>query len=301
MRPDARRLLGAIVLVALAASCGTRPTRVPPDAAGTTDGGPSDASRTGDAASSDGADDAVRDVHGSDARPADHVAPDDATSGAGAGAGAGGSGGAAGGGTGAAGGAQGPGGGGAAGAPPPGLLTPLFRAAQIVGPYGAFTLPRPVDLDRDGWLDLVWDAHLSAAFGFAVNDRAGGFRDAVQVQSLSSNALAGVGDFDGDGLIDVAMSTWSPLAVYVSLARADGTFKPATQIYVSYEASSSVLVTGDLNGDSKTDLVVARRPHNTSAAVIIDVILGVGPGVVATSTSFDTADSRWKPHHLRVS
>ena len=76
-----------------------------------------------------------------------------------------------------------------------------------------------------------------------------------------------VGDFNGDGKLDVAATgvnvlipSPDPFAGFVAimLGNGDGTFKAATDIPTGGDYPSSIAV-ADLNHDSKPDLVVANR------------------------------------------
>jgi hypothetical protein len=80
-----------------------------------------------------------------------------------------------------------------------------------------------------------------------------------------------VGDFDGDGRLDLAVANNGSDDVSVLLGNGDGTFRPA----VSYPVGDfpwSVAV-GDFDGDGKLDLAVANAGSHT-----ISVLLGKGHG-----------------------
>jgi hypothetical protein len=86
------------------------------------------------------------------------------------------------------------------------------------------------------------------------------FNPYVTYPSGSSPGFVAIGDLDGDGRTDVAVSDGpedvpvSENAVYVFLQAADGTLKPG----VSYPLSTapSFIEIGDLNGDGRADVVV---------------------------------------------
>ena len=90
-----------------------------------------------------------------------------------------------------------------------------------------------------------------------------------------------VGDFNGDGIMDLVVADSGTLApgddgsVSVLLGNGDGTFRAA----VNYSAGKIpvAVATGDFNGDGKLDLVVAN-----SGSSNISVLLGKGDGTFQT-------------------
>ena len=66
-----------------------------------------------------------------------------------------------------------------------------------------------------------------------------------------------VGDFNGDGILDLAVANRYQNTVSVLLGQGDGTFLPA-QSYAAGIYPRSVAV-GDFNGDGKPDLAVANN------------------------------------------
>jgi hypothetical protein len=93
---------------------------------------------------------------------------------------------------------------------------------------------------------------------------------------------AAVADVNGDGHLDVVFATWASDTqgeVDVLLGHGDGTFAPK----VAYQAGSGSggVAIGDVNGDSKPDLVVANFYDNT-----VSVFLNKGSGVFATHVDY---------------
>src|SRR5579863_4874192 len=80
-----------------------------------------------------------------------------------------------------------------------------------------------------------------------------------------------VGDFNGDGRADLAVTNFSDNTVSILLGNGEGTFQPAVT-YAVGNAPASVAV-GDVNGDGKLDLAVANYADNT-----VSVLLGNGDG-----------------------
>ena len=88
-----------------------------------------------------------------------------------------------------------------------------------------------------------------------------------------------VGDFNGDGVEDLAVAILNPASVSVLLGNGDGTFQAAVNFGAGF-APQSVAV-GDFNGDGVQDLAVANaRSHNVS------VLLGNGDGTFQAGGDF---------------
>lgn len=102
-----------------------------------------------------------------------------------------------------------------------------------------------------------YDASVVPRMGACGNHPCANFADAPQVLSLflqpqGFNLATAVGDFNGDGIPDVAAATLNVVSVY--LGNGDGTFGSAI---VSEGNFPETLVTGDFNNDGKLDLMMA--------------------------------------------
>jgi hypothetical protein len=93
-----------------------------------------------------------------------------------------------------------------------------------------------------------------------------------------------VGDFNGDGLPDLAVANNSSNDVSVLLGNGDGSFQPAQTFAVGPRPSS--VAVGDFNGDGFLDLVVAFTgpyPYTTGG---VNILLGTGDGSFQPPQSF---------------
>ncbi len=88
-------------------------------------------------------------------------------------------------------------------------------------------------------------------------------------------SAAAVGDFNGDGKLDLAVANYSSNDVSVLLGNGDGTFQSA----VNYGAGAQPLsvAIGDFNGDGKLDFVVANSAWSGGPGSV-SVFLGNGDG-----------------------
>src|SRR3989442_1019108 len=88
-----------------------------------------------------------------------------------------------------------------------------------------------------------------------------------------------VGDFNGDGRLDLAVANFGSNDVSVLLGNGDGTFQAALS-FAAGSGPSSVAV-GDFNGDGNLDLAVAN-----SGSSYPSVLLGNGDGTFQAALSF---------------
>jgi hypothetical protein len=91
----------------------------------------------------------------------------------------------------------------------------------------------------------------------------------------TSPAAIAVGDFNGDGKVDIAVANSGSDDVSILLGNGDGTFQPA----VNYSAGNSPtdIAVGDFNGDGKLDLAVFQSGAN-GGTVSVSILLGNGDG-----------------------
>jgi hypothetical protein len=90
--------------------------------------------------------------------------------------------------------------------------------------------------------------------------------------------LLTVGDFNGDGISDLATANYGSIDVSVLLGNGKGSFAAATNFAVA--GSPTSVTVGDFNNDGISDLATAN------AAYSISVLQGDGKGNFATATKF---------------
>src|SRR5262249_32336530 len=99
-------------------------------------------------------------------------------------------------------------------------------------------------------------------------------------------------DYDGDGVLDLAVANAASDSVSILIGRGDGTFKAQVQ----YDAGSqpSAVAAGDFNGDGKLDLAVSDeiKPGKVS------ILLNQGGGTFGAPASYPT-DGAY-PHSATV-
>jgi len=113
------------------------------------------------------------------------------------------------------------------------------------------------------------------------------FQPAVTYPVGTAPKAVAVGDFNGDGVIDVAVANAGNPAtgddgnVSILLGNGDGTFQPATSVVAGKNPLS--IAVGDFNQDSRLDVVVANNGSNT-----VSVMLGNGDGTFRTHVDYAT-------------
>jgi FG-GAP-like repeat len=150
------------------------------------------------------------------------------------------------------------------------------------------------DFNGDGKLDLAVANSYFGTNGGTVSvllSNGNGTFAAPMTMAVGDDPLAiAVGDFNGDGKIDLAVANFDSGTISILLGNGNGTFAPQTTVPVgSYPSSIAV---GDFNGDGKLDLAVAsvRTGH-------MSVLLGNGNGTFAPPD--DRARERLSEFHRR--
>ena len=97
------------------------------------------------------------------------------------------------------------------------------------------------------------------------------FQNPVNYGVGSSPTAVAVGDFAGNGKLDLAVANQSSGSVSVLLGNGDGTFQSAATYSVG--TNPTFVVTADFNHDGKIDLAVANQGSGS-----VSVLLGNGDG-----------------------
>ncbi|HEY6290933.1 MAG TPA: FG-GAP-like repeat-containing protein [Terriglobia bacterium] len=92
------------------------------------------------------------------------------------------------------------------------------------------------------------------------------------------------GDFNADGIADLAVANYDDGTVSVLLGNGDGTFM-AQSIY-AVGSNPVALVTADFNGDGKPDLAAVNKSSNT-----VSVLLGTGSGTFLPKVDYAVGHS----------
>lgn len=131
------------------------------------------------------------------------------------------------------------------------------------------------DLNGDGHLDVIATNPAAGSVSVFLGRGDGTVDPAVTLpvaNGLSSPFSVAVGDFDGDGRLDMAIADNRNQSLVLRLGNGDGTFGPEI---VLREGGSSpfICIASDVNVDGKLDLVCANRSSSD-----VSVLLGRGDG-----------------------
>jgi len=148
------------------------------------------------------------------------------------------------------------------------------------------------DVNGDGKLDLLIanqctnNSCTSASVGVLLGNGDGSFQAAQMFASGAyPDASLAVADVNGDGKPDlvvanlcVSRTNCASGGVGVLLGKGDGTFQPPVT-YGSGQFNANSVVVGDVNGDGKPDIIVAKQClGGTCANGTVGVLLGNGDG-----------------------
>jgi hypothetical protein len=147
------------------------------------------------------------------------------------------------------------------------------------------------DFNNDGNSDLVVtnSTDPSGTVSVLLGQGNGSFSAQVAYAVNSTPVSVAVGDFNGDGVMDlvVANNNTNANQVTVLLGNANGTFGAKASLPVSSNAVS--VAVADFNGDGKLDIAVADQSGNTGNTV--SILLGNGDGTFQSHVEYFTAAS----------
>ena len=170
----------------------------------------------------------------------------------------------------------------------------LTQADGTLGSQSTYTIgsnPSHVisaDFNKDGLPDLAVVSVLSNMVSILLATGVGTFAGVTDfsVGLGSGSRSVATGDFNGDGILDLAVANLAvegeALTVSILLGTGTGGFGAPTSFIVGPNPTS--VAVGDFNGDGIPDLVVAL-PQVTDAQGAVSILLGTGTGSFITSNT----------------
>ncbi len=102
--------------------------------------------------------------------------------------------------------------------------------------------------------------------------------------SETSSLSAALGDFNGDGQLDIAVANFGLATVSIFLGGGNGTFQAAGSYSAGLEPR--VVASADFNGDGVLDLIVVNQSSGT-----VSILLGNGDGSFQSPTSYSAGSN----------
>jgi hypothetical protein len=143
------------------------------------------------------------------------------------------------------------------------------------------------DFNGDGKLDLAITecggstCGSNGSISILLGNGDGTFQPRVDYTAKHRPAGIAVGDFNRDGIIDVAVANSNSDSISVFIGKGDGTFKG--QVTYAVQGTIVDLITADFNGDGKLDLVTGYTGGG------IAVLLGNGDGTFQPYVNYSSA------------
>ncbi|HZO05052.1 MAG TPA: VCBS repeat-containing protein, partial [Solirubrobacterales bacterium] len=143
-------------------------------------------------------------------------------------------------------------------------------------PSGGFSPDDPLvaDFDADGHLDLA--SANGSSYSVYLGNGDGSFEPALNEEIEDWALTIAAGDFDDDGIVDLALGNVDAGTVRILLGEGDGTFVAAPPVDLEALAPEEEcfcveiwgIAAGDLDGNGRDDLVVSDRFENRLFSVL---------------------------------
>ena len=153
--------------------------------------------------------------------------------------------------------------------------------------YASGLVPQAVatgDVNGDGNLDLVVAndgyGNIAGDVSVLLGNGNGTFSPAVHYSAGVNPFSIALGDFNGDGKLDIVVTDETQASVEVLLNAGNGGFSPAVSFPTG--VNPFYVAVGDVNGDGRVDLVVANQGDDTAS-----VLLGSGKGTFQPETAYN--------------
>ena len=167
-----------------------------------------------------------------------------------------------------------------------GTASGVFNAPVTFAAPVSNALVTTGDFNNDGKLDLAvagTSSTGSGAISILLGNGGGNFTQLPESVVVSNPTSITSGDFNGDSILDVAVTSSSNFStaniVSVALGTGGGRFGVPTGYTVGNDARS--VTAADFNGDSRLDLIVANRTSNS-----VSILTNNGNGSFSSASNF---------------
>lgn len=144
-----------------------------------------------------------------------------------------------------------------------------------------------VDLNHDGLADVAVSQgggkNQPGSVRIQFASSAGPYSDPVTLNSSGDAADLTAGDFNGDGLLDLAVMDRSPAKLSIFLARFEGGYEAVKNIAIATGANA--VTAGDWNRDGRADLAVVSQ--GSAGAGLVEIFLADANGSFQPAVSFE--------------
>jgi Bacterial Ig-like domain (group 3)/FG-GAP-like repeat len=142
------------------------------------------------------------------------------------------------------------------------------------------------DFNGDGKLDLAVGGYAGQTYSITIllGNGDGTFTNKGSVAAGGAFQAFAVGDFNGDGIPDLAVANTAADIVAILLGNGDGTFTPSTAATSPTGSNPVAIAVADFNGDGIPDLAIGNAPQDGSSGNVT-ILLGNGNGTFTAAAS----------------
>ncbi|MEQ9099500.1 MAG: T9SS type A sorting domain-containing protein [Imperialibacter sp.] len=143
---------------------------------------------------------------------------------------------------------------------------------KVTPSTGNFTDYQLGDFDNDGYEDILMYSHLNTRLMLFRNNQADGFEQEIKIELSDSVLSATVNDFNADGLLDIALVTFSYSNAKVRVYQGDGSFGFTKTFELETNTYIGRILSADMDSNGKVDLLISD--YEESQQVLLENLGG---------------------------